>query len=132
MNADMLGTTLAHCRAQVKTYDEVIAEYTGVTNRRTAHQIIEVFKALLSRYDIRNHKVQIMAGMGSSFIMIDGDDMGHIRWGEYRPDLLKGIKAAEALVAMNEYISSELSWEISQYMDGKVLVNKQGEPDGKQ
>lgn len=73
-----------------------------------------------------------MAGMGSSFIMIDGDDMGHIRWGEYRPDLLKGIKAAEALVAMNEYISSELSWEISQYMDGKVLVNKQGEPDGKQ
>ena len=126
--ADLLGTTLAHCRTQVKTYDEVIAEYTAVTNRRTAIQLVQVFADLLSRYDIRNHKVSIVAGMGSAFLQIDGKNLSNFRWGEYRADLLKGVSAAVAIVALEEYIGTELPWEITQYMDGKVLVLKQGGP----
>lgn len=124
--ADMLAPTLEHCRTQVKVYDEVIAEYTAVTNQRTAIQLVQVFKALLQRYDIRNHEVKIVAGMGSAFLQIDGRNLSDFRWGEYRADLLKGVSAAEAAVALEEYISSELSWEITQYMDGKVLIIKGG------
>ena len=65
---------------------------------------------------------------GSAFLQIDGKNLSNFRWGEYRADLLKGVSAAKALVALEEYIGTELPWEITQYMDGKVLVLKQGGP----
>ena len=126
--ADKLDDTLAFCRTQVKTYDKTIEEYVANIHHHTALQLVQVFAALLQRYDIRNHEVLIVAGMGSAFLQIDGKNLSNFRWGEYRADLLKGVSAAKALVALEEYIGTELPWEITQYMDGKVLVLKQGGP----
>jgi hypothetical protein len=125
---DKLDDTLSFCRTQVKTYDKTIEEYVANIHRHTALQLVQVFAALLQRYDIRNHEVSIVAGMGSAFLKIGNRHLSDFRWGEYRADLLKGVSAAKALVAMEEYIGTELPWEISQYMDGKVLIIKQGGP----
>ena len=132
MNADMLGTTLAHCRRQAGVYDEAISDFAAAINKLRAKQMVRVFSALLERYDIRNHKVWISCGMGAMFLVIDDTPIYKRRWGEYRSDLLKGVTGAIAVVRIWEYLDNEVPYDVSQYMDGMVLVNKQGEPNGKQ